>query len=68
MVVEGIRPHHKNVRRGSKLTTFRGDFLKEPSLVVSVYFIVTFKAVVSPAFTVAVVLTLANPGAATVTV
>lgn len=32
------------------------------------YFIVTFNAVVKPVFTVAEVLTLANPGAATVTV
>jgi hypothetical protein len=50
------------------ITVSAAIFLVPHVLEPEAYFIVTFNAVVKPVFTVALVLMLANPGAATMTV
>jgi hypothetical protein len=66
MIVGRIRSHSRDARRGNKLQPAAANSDRFENA--SNYFIVTFNAVVRPVFTVAAVLTLAKPGAATVTV
>ena len=68
MIVGKIRPHPRDVRRGSKLQPARRILMALKREMRQPYLSVTFNAVVSPEFTVALALTPAKPGAATVTV
>ena len=58
----------KTFADGANYTHPPANLSEQPRWNLEAYFIVTLSAVIKPLFTVAVVLTLAKPGAATVTV